>query len=500
MDKRADSDQMFRWLLASFAAMLTTVLLAWLGANSTTAGMVFLVLVVWSASKAGIALSLYTTALCAISFDFFFLPPVHTFRLVGAQAWVAMASFAAGSVVVSRLAERARRQTLEAEQRQADVGRLYTLSQEMMFFEDAARLVRDLPGLIQRIFELDAVVLYVRDHDRFYSVGGEASPSLRANMQSQTEGMNPTLVPLDGYHSTALMLGLRSVGGLAWRPTELSREVSIAVCGQVSIAVARSLAMDTAARVEAARESERLRTALIDSLTHELRTPLTSIRAASTTLIESEGLDEATRTDMARLIDEESSRLDLLIGEAVEMAEIDANVVKVKMSPQNPRALLDQAVEESRRNLAAHKVSVSAEQSAGEESAQNYPVWFDPHLLGRVLRHLLENVASHTPPGTRVRLGSVRTDTRLEFSVEDNGPGIDALDLPLIFEKFYRGKRSTGQAAAATKRKGSGMGLAITRAILKAHNGGIEATNVPGGGARFRFWVPLVEREPSRQV
>ena len=155
MDKRADSDQMFRWLLASFAAMLTTVLLAWLGANSTTAGMVFLVLVVWSASKAGIALSLYTTALCAISFDFFFLPPVHTFRLVGAQAWVAMASFAAGSVVVSRLAERARRQTLEAEQRQADVGRLYTLSQEMMFFEDAARLVRDLPGLIQRIFELD---------------------------------------------------------------------------------------------------------------------------------------------------------------------------------------------------------------------------------------------------------------------------------------------------------------------------------------------------------
>ncbi|MGH9562158.1 MAG: sensor histidine kinase [Terracidiphilus sp.] len=499
MDKPADSDQMFRWLLASFAVMLTTVLLAWMGANSTSAGMVFLVLVVWSASKAGIALSLYTTALCALSFDFFFLPPAHTLRLAGAQAWVAMASFAAGSVVVSRLAEQARRQTIEAEQRQADVGRLYTLSQEMMFFEDAARLVRDLPALIQRIFALDAAVLYVRDHDRFYSVGGEASPSLRANMQSQTEGMNPTLVPLDGYHSTALMLGLRSVGGLAWRPAVLSREVSIAVCGQVSIAVARSLAMDTAARVEAARESERLRTALIDSLTHELRTPLTSIRAASTTLLDSAGLDEATRLDMAQLIDEESARLDLLIGEAVEMAEIDANVVKVKMSPQNPRALLDQAVEGSRRNLASHKVSVSAEETAGDEPAQNNPLWFDPHLLGRVLRHLIENVACHTPPGSRVRLSSMRTDTRLEFCVEDNGPGIDPLDLPLIFEKFYRGKRSTGQTAAATKRKGSGMGLAITRAILKAHNGGIEATNIPGGGARFRFWVPLVEREPSRQ-
>jgi signal transduction histidine kinase len=77
--------------------------------------------------------------------------------------------------------------------------------------------------------------------------------------------------------------------------------------------------------------------------------------------------------------------------------------------------------------------------------------------------------------------------------VEDNGPGIDALDLPLIFEKFYRGKRNKG------RRKGSGMGLAIIRAILKVHGGGIEASNVAGGGARFRFWVPLIEREPSRQ-
>jgi two-component system sensor histidine kinase KdpD len=300
------------------------------------------------------------------------------------------------------------------------------------------------------------------------------------------------------------MLGLRPVGALAWRPQTLSREVSAAISAQVSIAVARSIAMETTARVEAAREGERLRTALIDSLTHELRTPLTSIRAAATTLVEGEGLDEAARADMARLIDEESARLDLLIGEAVEMAEIDANVVKVKMSPQNPRALLDQAVEESRKILASHKVSIAVKEEnlpGGNESASGgtawdetvESVWFDPHLLGRVLRHLLENVAGYTPPGSRVRLSSKRNGDRLEFCVEDNGPGIDARDLPLIFEKFYRGKHRGGQ------RKGSGMGLAIIRAILIVHGGGIEASNAPGGGARFRFWVPLIEREPSRQ-
>jgi two-component system sensor histidine kinase KdpD len=406
-----------------------------------------------------------------------------------------MISFALGCVVVSRLAERARTQALRAEQRQADVGRLYALSQEMMLFEDADKLIRNLPGLINRIFALEGVILYVCDNDRFYSSSGEAPASIRAHLQSLTEGLSPTLVPLAGYHSTSLMLGLRSVGALAWRPESLSREVSAAISAQVSIAVARSIAIETTARVEAAREGERLRTALIDSLTHELRTPLTSIRAASTTLVESEGLDEVARLDMARIIDEEAARLDLLIGEAVEMAEIDANVVKVKMSPQNPRALLDQAVEEARKILASHKVSIVVEEDiAGEdESASGESVWIDPHLLGRVLRHVLENVAGYTPPGSRVTLSSKRTDDRLEFCVEDNGPGIDPLDLPLIFEKFYRGKRNKGQ------RKGSGMGLAITRAILTTHGGGIEASNVPGGGARFRFWVPLIEREPSRQ-
>ena len=489
MQAPAYSRRILSWLLATAAAAGTTAALDRLGANSTTAGMVFLVLVVWSASLAGTALSLYMAAWCALSFDYFFLPPVHTFLLVGAQAWVAMASFAAGSLVVSRLAERARRQTREAEQRQSDVGRLYSLSQEMMLFEDAGQLIRNLPGLIARIFALDGVVLFVSDHDRFYSSGGEAPASIRAHLQALTEGMSPTLTPLAGFRATPLTLGMRPVGALAWRPESLSREVATAVAAQAAISVARSIAMETTTRVEAARESERLRAALIDSLTHELRTPLTSIRAASTTLVEAgEALDAPGRADMARIIDEEAARLDLLIGDAVEMAEIDANVVRVKMSPQTARTLLDQAIEESRKALGSHRVSVAVDATEGDA-----PAWFDPHLLGRVLRHLLENAASYTPPGSRVRLGSRHLEDRLEFWVEDNGAGIDPQELPLIFEKFYRGKRS------ASQRKGSGMGLAIARAILKVHGGGIEAANVPGGGARFRFWVPLIEREPSRQ-
>jgi two-component system, OmpR family, sensor histidine kinase KdpD len=485
MPARLHSGAALRWLAATGAAAAAALLLAVLHANSTTAGMVFLVVVVWSATLAGFALSLYIAALCAVAFDYYFLPPVHTLWMAGAQQWVPMLAFAASSLVVSRVAERARRQTKSAEQRQHDLEQLYELSQEMMLHDDTASLVRELPRLIGRIFALEGVVLYVRDHDRFYASPAAVPAGIEEELRSLTQGLNPTVALEPGYHATPLTLGLRPLGGLAWQPPALSREISAAVAAQVATVLARAFAIEASARMEAAREGERLRAALVDSLSHELRTPLTSIRAASTTLLDSDALDDAARLDMVRLIDEESSRLDALIGEAMEMAEVEAHAIQVRLAPQHPRALLDQAVEESRKALAAHRVSVEVEEP-------DRPAWFDPHLLGRVLRHLLENAASYTQPGSRIELTSHRSNDRLEFSVQDNGPGIDALDLPLIFEKFYRGKRG------AKARKGSGMGLAIVRAILAAHGGAIEVTNTPGSGACFRFWIPLVEKEPSR--
>ena len=474
----------FRWLGAALAAALTTSLLVWMGANATAAAMVFLVLVVWSATQAGIALSLFIAVLCALSFDYFFLLPYHTLRLAGGQEWVALISFVASCLVVGRVAELARQQTRHAERRREDVERLYALSQEMMLHEDAAGLIRDLPLLIDRIFALDGVVVYIRDQDQFHASMAEIPASMEANLRSMTQGMHPTLVGPGNISAMALTLGLRPVGALGWQPARLSREVATAVSAQVAIALTRATAIEASARMEAAREGERLRTALIDSLTHELRTPLTSIRAAATTLLEGGDLDDASRMDLAMIVDEEASRLDALIGDAVEMAEVDANVVQVQPVPTHARALLDQAVEESRKAMAGHRVAISVE-------GTDNPAWFDPHLLCRVFRHLLENAARYTPPGGRITLRSRRIADRLEFCVEDSGPGIDPLDLPLIFEKFYRGKKS------AFAGKGTGMGLAITRAILAAHGGSIEAESVPGKGASFRFWIPLVEKESS---
>lgn len=473
-----------RVLVATLGVALATILLSWAGINETAAGLIFLTIVVWFATRAGIRRSLFVALLCAVSFDYFFLPPFHTFRLAGPQEWIEMLSFAVSCVIVGRLAERARSQTRTAEQRREDVERLYRLSQEMMLQEDAARLIRDLPRLVERSFSLEGVVLYVRDEGQFYASIPDVDENIRAGMQALAAGPVVTLPGPEPFSALALMLGLNPIGALAWKPDTLSREVATAISAQVAIALTRSLAIERYTRMEAAREGDRLRTALIDSLTHELRTPLTSIRAAATTLVQADGLDDAGRRDLAALVDEESERLDKLIGDAVEMAEIDAHVVQVNAAPQHARMLLDHVVDESHAILAKHRVIIDIE-------PPDTPAWFDSHLLGRVFRHLVENAARYSPPGSRIALRSRRDDGRLEFTVEDNGPGIDSSDLPFIFEKFYRGKKSSARG------KGTGMGLSIARAIVAAHGGQIEAISQPGKGATFRFWIPLVQKQPA---
>jgi two-component system sensor histidine kinase KdpD len=485
MNALSDSRRVFHWTMATLTAIALTVLLVLTHANATTAGMVYLVLVVWSAAQAGIWPSLYVAVLCSVAFDYFFLVPLHTIRIIGIQQWVAMFSFLASCVVAGRLAERARRQTAQSEQRREDVERLYTLSQEMMLHEEATTLARELPRMIHRIFALDAVAVYVRDPDQLYASTSELPVSIRASLAALPQSHEPTTVVPGEITGMALTIGMRTVGALGWRPDILSREVATAVSAQVAIALTRALAIEASARLEAAREGERLRTALIDSITHELRTPLTSIRAAATTLMQGDGLDDAARLDLATVVDEEASRLDKLIGEAVEMAEIDAQVVQVNLKQQHTRAVLEDAVERSQASLAHHRVLIDVEEP-------DTPAWFDPHLLGRVFRHLLENAARYSPPGSRVVLRSRRVGDRLEFAVEDDGPGIEGADLPLIFEKFYRGKKGTASA------KGTGMGLAIVRAILTAHGGSIEVASTPGQGTSFHFWVPLREKETDR--
>ena len=180
--------------------------------------------------------------------------------------------------------------------------------------------------------------------------------------------------------------------------TALSRETMEALSGLVSMSIERAQALENSARSEAAQESERLRTALLDSVTHELRTPLTSIKASVTAMLSQQGLDAESRTELLTVIDEESDRLNHLIEQAVEMAQLDANKVQLELHPQPIGPIITEAVDQVQAECCtAHRprdIRVSLSNNLANVLA-------DAAWVRKVLHNLLENAVKYSPPASR---------------------------------------------------------------------------------------------------
>jgi two-component system sensor histidine kinase KdpD len=320
--------------------------------------------------------------------------------------------------------------------------------------------------------------LYVRDEDAAYysDPRNELLPLVDLKL---ADSQNETgVVSRDGFHLIPLPLGLRSLGVLAVIDGGFSPQIYEAIGSLVAIALERAAAVERSSRLEASRENERLRIALLDSVTHDLRTPLTAIRAAATTMVSQPDLPQAERADLAAVVDEESARLDRLIGQAVEMAQLDAATVQVHTRPQDVRELIETTLEEMRPLLRDRAVEVTV----GPELSR---APMDRELVHRVLRHLIENAVKYSPQGSPIAVSAAKDEYRLLVTVADRGPGIELGEQPFVFDKYFRGKKQRSQAT------GTGMGLAIVKAILEAHGGGIELASQAGKGTRFTFWLPL---------
>jgi len=455
--------------------------------NQTTVALSFLILILMTASRWRLAYSLYLSLLCALLYNFFFLPPIGRITVNDPQNLVALAVFLGASFLVSRLSESAHREAELAEIRHRDVQHLYEFSQELLLHDDLSIVARVTPTIAATIFGFRAVALYVRDSDTaYYSDPAYELVSL-AELKNATYAPEPAVAVFDGIHLIPLLLGMRSMGVLAFSGGEQSSNVYEAIGTLVAIALERAAALERTSHMEAARESERLRSALLDSVTHDLRTPLTSIRAAATTLISQPQMNEPQRREMYAVVDEESARLDRLIGQAIEMAQLDSTSIHVQAHLESVREIIELALEEAHPLLGKRPVEVDVPESMPR-------VRLDRMLVRRVLRHLLENAVKYSPPGSPLRIGSRIEDQRLLVSVEDSGPGIEDFEQPLIFNKFYRGRN---QKAGIS---GTGMGLAIVKAILVAHGGGIEVVSRPPRGALFTFWLPLASGESNDSV
>jgi two-component system sensor histidine kinase KdpD len=470
-------------LLTLVALLVVAVYRRVLHVNQTTVALTFLVLVLVVATRWKLAYSVYLSVLCTLLYNFFFLPPLGTFTIADPQNWVTLVAFLSASVLVSHLSDSERRAADQSERRREEVERLFAFSEQLLLQDDLRSLARTAPSLIASIFKLRAVALYIREQGVAYYSDPDEELLPAASLKLVAEEPDAAVKPASGVRLLPLALGMRSSGALALTEGSYTEGMYDAIAGLMAIALERASALERFSHIEASREGERLRSALLDSVTHELRTPLTAIRAAATMLLGSPVLAEADRREMYAVVDEESARLDKLIGQAVEMAQLDSESLQVRVQPQQLREVVDLALEDTRSLLRNRRIEINI--------PEDQPlVSMDRELVRRVLRQLLENAAKYSPAAQPIRVSSALLEDRLTVTIADRGPGIDEAEQPFVFDKFFRGKQRE-------RVQGSGMGLAIAKAILRAHGGSIEVKS-SREGTSFTFWLPLRDSSDER--
>lgn len=451
-------------------------------ANPTTVALTFLLLVLVVSTFWGLAASVFTAVAATLAFNYYFLPPIGTFTIADPQNWVALFAFLVTAVVASQLSARAQREAANANERRRDVERLYAFSQKLLTSDNVLELLNLLPKYMVDGFELKSAAIFLPDRAEVYR-SGPATSGLDAVELKMVSGRGEPRV--DQARAVAVMpirLGMRTVGSFGVLGGSVSGATLDAMSSLIAIAIERVRAVENLGRTEAARESEQLRSALLDSVTHEFRTPLTAIKASVTSLLSGPSLDAAQRNELLTVINEESDRLDHLVGEAAEMAQLDANQVELHRAPHSISEVISEAVERSKKILGLHHVSVGV--------PQDLPfALMDEDRIREVLMQLLENAAKYSPAEAPIQITAEEKNKTLMISIADQGPGIDDFEQGLIFDKFYRGRN---QRLAV---QGTGMGLAIAKAIVEAHRGTIGVVSQLGRGSVLFFTLPLAGSE-----
>jgi two-component system sensor histidine kinase KdpD len=270
-------------------------------------------------------------------------------------------------------------------------------------------------------------------------------------------------------------MGAEVIGSLRTDSTKLSAAVRESVASLLAINHERAAALDRATAAEAARRNEEFKSSLLDGLAHDLKTPLTAIRTCVTRLITIPPRTEEVRQELLNIIDQESVRLEGTITEAVELARIESQALRLE-----------------KERLAVSDLAESGVAAVRDEATGRYQLRVDEGLLldadrelmGRALTQVIENARKYAPPESPIEVEGFAEGEQIVVRVLDRGPGVPADELERVFDKFYRGKRTRDRV------KGTGMGLAIARGIVEAHGGSIHAERRAGGGTAIVFRMP----------
>jgi two-component system, OmpR family, sensor histidine kinase KdpD len=448
-----------------------------LHANVTTVALTFLLAVLVVSANWGFWYAAVLAVYSTLAFNFFFLPPFGTFTIADPQNWVALLAFLATAVIAGQLSERARRETVRATQRRREIEQLYAFTQRLLTLESVPELLNLVPRHIAETFGCRGAAIVVSERTDVYRSDADTREIDASRLVSVATRGEPVV---DADHALAfipLRLGVRTVGAIGISGTNLSHESLDALSTLVAITIERTRAIENVGKADAARENEKLRSAILDSIAHEFRTPLTAIKASVTSLL-SGGFGAPQENEFLTVINEESDRLNHLVEEATQLARLEAKQVELDLIHHDIGEAINGALESAKKVVAGHTVELKKQ---GDLPA----TVFDIDLITNVVYQLLENAAKYSPPGAPIHISAESTESEMSVSVADRGPGIDELEQSLIFDKFYRGKDNRYSV------QGTGMGLAIAKAVVEAHGGTIRVTSQLGHGSVFSFTLPL---------
>lgn len=436
--------------------------------NTTTSALYFLLVVLAAATRWGLPESIFASVAGMLAFNFFFLPPVGTFTVRDPENWVALFAFLVTAVTASQLSSRARHRAQEALLRRNEISKLYELSRALLM-EEGSDGPRTSVLRAEQVLLAGPIAFFDAAAGQVYGTLPDARLSLSDMSEVVTSGAALT------RHGAAIIpvrMGTRVIGSLAATVDGLSLAVLESVAGLLAINYEREAALARAAAAEILRRNEEFKSSLLDGLAHDLKTPLTAIRTCVTRLITIPPRTEEVRQELLSIIDQESVRLQESITDAVELARIESNTLRLDREPCDVAALVAEVVSDSR------------DEAKGRYVLRVNPgitLHIDRGLFRRALAQVLENARKYSSHDSPVEIEAVEAGGAVTIRVLDRGGGIGADELGRVFEKFYRSRK------VKDKVEGTGMGLAIARSIVSAHGGTIRAEQRAGGGTVIVF-------------
>jgi two-component system sensor histidine kinase KdpD len=446
--------------------------------KTTTIVLTYLLAVLIASAVWGLGVSALMSVLSAMCLDYFFLPPVGRFNITDTQDWVALISFLVTAVIGSELSARARRQAQEATRQRNEVSRLYEFSQRLLRARDPVDLFHEIPLQIVEVFHARSAALNLVGKETIYRSGIGLPEIDAARLKAvQPRGTLESDVE-QGLYYCPVRLGAQTIGSIGVSGSVVSRQTLEAISTLIASAVDRMHAIERLGKTEAARENERLKSVLLDALAHDFKTPLTSIKAAATSLLEDLEFNKRQRGELLIVIDEECDRINRVIGQAIEMAQLDAGEAKLQPAPHFVSELIAASLEDCESVQNSRPIRT-------EVRPQDARVFCDLFWARKVLGHLLRNADLYSSPGEPIKITTEEKDGFVFFHVADLGPGIEKSEIDQIFSKFYRGKSQRHRVP------GTGMGLAVAKAIVEAHGGTIGVASEVGRGSVFTFSLPI---------